>query len=293
MDIPEAHRWKVHRLLGALKLPYLQVIDPPKPSLGASKNEAWSTINIHFSALLGCALEREMLVKWLKGQIREFQPLLGWIALIRDADALLLEATSISAAQALSDLCVSQLTVSPTLTIISTTAGPEIWSARLTKTWTEHPLNTGEKVRYRPSLGGDEKFATIAALPTQIAGAKARRGHGPADISQVNPKSLQATLSIPLGATHDIEDWSTKLFEKLAGSCLVVLSRAKDEKALGLREWRPILDYEGKWAGKLIVQCTDEAELRRLHTALHGKQVTVGEHSASVGVHSDFAKLDL
>ena len=293
LDTPPAHRWKVHRLLGALRLPQILAIDPPKPSVGSGKSDNWCTIYLHFAAALSCALEREMILRFVKEQLREFTPLLGWLALIRDADALLLETTSTAASQALADLCTAQIPISPSLTLISTNAGPEIWTARLTQSWTEQPLHTGEKVRYRPSLGIEGTFATISALPSQIAGAKARKGHALVPISTNDPLSLQATLNIPLGATHNLNNWTASFFEKLAVDSSITLTRAVDDKALGIREWRPLLDYEGKWSGRLIVQCADECELRLLHDGLHGKQVSIGEHSTAIGVHSDFANFAL
>ena len=81
--------------------------------------------------------------------------------------------------------------------------------------------------------------------------------------------------------------------ETLAAKSLVALSRAKGDDTLAIREWRPISDFEGKFAGKILVQCSDESELRRLHSTLHGKQINIGEHTAAVSVHSDFARLGL
>ena len=165
--------------------------------------------------------------------------------------------------------------------------------ARLTESWKSNPLHTGEKVKYRPSKGASDTFARITALPTQIARAKACKGHDAVELSLDRPRTLQATISIPLGATHDVADWASQLMETLAAKSLVVLTRAKDDEKLGIREWRPLLDFEGKFAGKILVQCSDESELRRLHGTLHGKQVNIGEHSTALGVHSDFTQLRL
>ena len=79
--------------------------------------------------------------------------------------------------------------------------------------------------------------------------------------------------------------------ERLAAESLVALTRATGDTGLGLRQWRPLFDTEGTWTETILVQCTDENELRRLHAAIQGKQVTVGGHSAAVGVHSNFVHL--
>ena len=80
---------------------------------------------------------------------------------------------------------------------------------------------------------------------------------------------------------------------KLAAQSLVALTRATGETGLGIREWRPLFDVEGAWTEKILVQCSDEAELRRMHTTLQGKQVNIGGFRTSVGVQSHYADLPM
>ena len=51
------------------------------------------------------------------------------------------------------------------------------------------------------------------------------------------------------------------------------------------------MDAEGHWTQKVIVQCKDEKELRKLHRAVHGKRVTVGRQEAMTAVESLYMDL--
>lgn len=132
----------------------------------------------------------------------------------------------------------------------------------------QRPRSAGEKVRFRPSNLGAEIFAQIEASKEDIAGAKARGGHARVPISKQQPRTLQATIHIPIRTTGDLELWVSKIMEKMSARCLVALTRAQSEYGLADREWKPIFDAEGTWTGKLLVLCSDEAELTRMHKFL-------------------------
>jgi len=83
-----------------------------------------------------------------------------------------------------------------------------------------------------------------------------------------------------------------RVMDKVAAGGLVPLQRARCEDGLGIREWRPLYDYEGRWLQKVIVQLKDEAELRRLHRTVHGLRVAIAGHEAAVEVESLFLDLD-
>ena len=108
-----------------------------------------------------------------------------------------------------------------------------------------------------------------------------------------NPKSLQATIHIPLGTTGNLDEWASRMMQGMANECMVSLTKAPDEHALRNREWKPLYNAEGGWMGKIVVQCNDEEELLRMHGHLQGKKVGIGGHMAAIRVQSDFLNLPL
>ncbi len=293
VDLPEEHRWKVHRILNGFRLPHVVHIDNPKPSPGSSKLEARSAIHIHFSAEVGTQLGREILATWICKQLIPFQPLVGWTDTLAAEHALLLDVPSPTAAATHSELCTNQVVISPTLIVITTFVDHRRWRDHLTQAWLQDPTKAGERVRFRPSSATQETFAQVEASKEKLAMVRARKGHAPVPLSADRPRTLQATVHIPLGTEGSLESWMADAMGKLAGNALIPLKRAEGDYGLGIREWRPIFDVEGAWTEQVIVQCSDESELRRLHKAMHGKKVNIGGHSAAVRVQSDFVQMDL
>ena len=141
------------------------------------------------------------------------------------------------------------------------------------------------------SFLAQEVFAQVEASKEMIAMTKARKGHAPVPLTIDQPRTLQATVHIPIGTEGNLEQWIAGIMQKLASDSLIPLKKAEGEYGLGLREWRPIYDAEGSWTEKVLVQCTDEVELMRLHGTMHGKRINIGGYSAAVDVKSIFAEL--
>ena len=72
-----------------------------------------------------------------------------------------------------------------------------------------------------------------------------------------------------------------ELFGGVAGSTGVALRRAAGEHGLGFGEWRPLLDAEGGWTGRVLIQAESADQIRRVHAAVHGRRVTVGDFSTT------------
>ena len=48
-----------------------------------------------------------------------------------------------------------------------------------------------------------------------------------------------------------------------------------DDSGLDTHQWRAVLDYQGSWSGRVLIQMASAQELHKLHSALHGKGVQV------------------
>ena len=70
------------------------------------------------------------------------------------------------------------------------------------------------------------------------------------------------------------------------------LRRAAADTGLGIQEWRPVIDAEGRWMGKVVVQFSTEAEVRQLHSLLHGRSLNINGFEAELGVTSQHLDLE-
>ena len=291
IDVPEGHRWKVHALLQECQLPALCALDAPKPSLGSSKADPRSVIHLHFDNALQDILAKEGVLQWVRRQMLPFQALVGWTSLTSEQDSMLLEVPCASAGQAHAHLCREMLAISPKLLLVRTLEDAEVWQASLTKSWRQDPNKSGVRLRFRANREGST-FAQAEATPAQITAARARKGHASLDISPSNPKTLQATIHMPINTTGPLESWIQSLLAKFASENHVALKRSTLSEGLGVREWKPLFDAEGKWMYKVLVQLGDEHELRLLHRSLQGKRMALGGHEGLLEVTSDYVDLD-
>ena len=183
------------------------------------------------------------------------------------------------------------LAVSPKLVLVITRAEKDTWEVSLTEAWKDEPASCCERLRHRPlkELG---TLAQIQATGAQIAAAKERKAHSADATDPGRPKTMQATVSIPLGITGPLEGWIPKILDGIAANGKTTLTRAAGDEGLRAHEWKPIFRADGSWQGKMVIPCTSRQELQQLHRAAHGARVASGGHEASIEVESLFTDFD-
>ena len=189
-------------------------------------------------------------------------------------------------------MCRDMIVISPKVTLISTVADQEVWTRLLTRTWQQDPNECAEKIKFRASRDGPSIYAQVEATQAQLSAARARRGHDPVQATIDQPKTLQATVSIPIGTSGQVEAWLPQVMNKLTTNGLIPISRSTQEDGLGVREWKPLYDADGTWLQKVVVQFRDEQELRRAHRVLQGKRVSISGHEAAITVESKYIDLE-
>ena len=110
-------------------------------------------------------------------------------------------------------------------------------------------------------------------------------------MTPAKPRTLQATMTVPIGITGNVELWLKNVMEKLAAEGGLRINRTQQEDGLHLREWRPIMDADGSWTQQVLIQLADEGELRRLHKTLQGRNVSVGGFQAPINIESLYVDL--
>ena len=132
---------------------------------------------------------------------------------------------------------------------------------------------------------------SLAATPSQMVAARAQKGQGARPPSLDDPKSLQATIALPLQTTGPLEQWLPDSMAKASQVCNLPLRMAASDGGLDVHNWRSIVDYEGCWTGRVLVQLQSTAELLVLRQSLHGRGVRVQHHVAGIEVDSTHIEL--
>ena len=68
----------------------------------------------------------------------------------------------------------------------------------------------------------------------------------------------------------------------------VTLQRHIEEEGLDLGGWKPVLNFEGGWTGKILIQCREKQELYKLHKAVQNKQISIQGHFTSININSNY-----
>jgi hypothetical protein len=291
IDVAHEARWKVRKLLNKANLRGCLGIDPPRPSIASTTLDARAAIHCQFLKATLTYYDAEALRRYVASLVLPFGALAGWSDLLAADDAMLLEVASASAGVLYHDLCAGMLPITPRLLLVRTNAVSTVWQHSLTESWQSDPTMTGEKLRHRPSRGGQSVFAQVAATTAQLAAARARKGHAPLNANLLQPQTLQATIQIPLGTAGAFDDWLPRIMSAVSAAAGKMLTRAIADDGLQPGEWRPLFDMEGRWMNAILVQFDSEVALRAAHHAVHGKGVHINGFLAALEVESTFLDL--
>ena len=147
VEILTGLQWKVFYLFKEMRIPHLLAVDTPISSKGSDKGNRWSSIHIHFDATQLGALMKEGITRWIDKQLRPFNAVVGFMDLMKDPMALIIESTGMHAITTHLDLIGGCVIFSPTRAIISTNASDIIWKERITQQWRNNPMQSVDRLK--------------------------------------------------------------------------------------------------------------------------------------------------
>ena len=68
----------------------------------------------------------------------------------------------------------------------------------------------------------------------------------------------------------------------------VALNKQSSDQGVDLGCWQAVRDFEGGWAGKVIIQCRDPKELHSIREVVHCKGIAVEGHTTSLLLTSGY-----
>ena len=292
VDIPAQHKYAVYNIIPSLGLPAVIGIDQPRPSLGSTKLMPRSSIHVHLDSTKITPMLMERMLQWLYHALTHFQAVVGHSGTMSSPTTMLLECASVEAGHIHGQLCWSILVISTRLLIIETRTDATTWQKELTKAWYQDPGTAGLKLRYWPSLLLKRPFAQVEATTSQIAAAKARHGHAATTPTPRDPRTLQASISISLSTCGPLMEWLPQFMQTVRVATNLPLQVSTAESGLDIHKWKPIMDFEGGWTGRILVQLATEQEVQQLHGLVHGKGLQVQRHMGDIEVESLHLDLD-
>ena len=294
VDIPTDAQWKVFYLLKEMLIPHLLAVDTPISSKGSDKGDKWSSIHIHFDATQLGALMKEGISRWIDKQLRPFNAVVGFMDLMKDPMALIVESTGMHAITTHLDLIGGCIILSPTRAIISSNASDVIWKERITQQWRNNPMQSVDRLRRRPSTFNGITFAQIDATQAQVTASRLRGGFSSVSPSKGQPMTLQATIAVNIGTTGPVDSWVSSFMTKIAVDTKIPIVKTQQTNGgLDFGEWKSMEDHEGRWLKKVVVQLSSEEELRTMHRMIHGKRIAFGGGDGAIQVESSYVDLDL
>ncbi len=289
VDVPYAYRWQVHGIISCCKLPGVVGLDRPRPSLGSKQQDQWSNIKIHFGPGVGSALMQDVVVGWLRKTLDSHRAVVGLQSTISDAKAKVLEIASPAAAYQCGSLINSCIITSPTAALVTTYAEPDQWGTLMTQTWAVDPTNAAIRLSIRDSdPARNKRLASVQATQEQLRAATDRKGHAPIGPSTDKPETLRVTLEVLVAVESCLGQWLNDLMDRISHESGVPLSRQDAPCGLDLGCWQAVRDFEGGWAGKVVIQCKGPQDIGKIRDLVHCEGIAIEGHTSTLALTSNF-----
>jgi hypothetical protein len=277
VDCMREEEVEVHRALLAANLPYVTQWEGPARSLGSRPTKQW----ISFTGTLrpgATLLEANLACRILRSKPTLERALIGSQKLYKDSTTLLLEFRQEAEPALIMDLVEEAVFVSPRLLAITTTATRERWAERLTQMAQVNPERCVDRIRFRASSHGGRPWVTPELLSRGPRRGSANR---PAPL-------LQCTISLPLGGGVIRAALADDLALQLQSILQCTWTRTGPKDQLQPQQWRPMIDIDGLWTGRIDVLPNSEQGARLLLQRIQGQSVTLGGVLNILSVHTDW-----
>ena len=120
VDLPSQNKHAVSIVLPTLGLPGVVTIDPPRPSLGTTKDRPRSCIHLHIAQSIATPIFMEVALRWLYKALRDFQAVVGYSGTMSSPSSLLMDCLTPAAGHVHGACCWSAVVISPRLVLVET-----------------------------------------------------------------------------------------------------------------------------------------------------------------------------
>ena len=168
--------------------------------------------------------------------------------------------------------------------LLASDAEPDTWQEVMDKMLQEDPLGAVSRIRWKPSRHGGKPFASPSALPQQLAAARRVRANKP------KCKALESITHVDIKGHVQADEHAVlqHLMQHLGQIMGITLVESKDVASASSGSWRWLAASDpAAPPGRIRLFLSDEQEVHRVVSALHGKSIKVGSDLIGIQVSND------
>ena len=269
--------------LASTELSSLRVRDPCR-SAGSTAELPRTSVEVFLPQGLS-PVGTEILIRQMRRLVLTPEMLIGNKELYVADDALVLECLSPAVMTKASPLCSEALFLSPDKVLIRTEASADTWVQVMDQLCREGELTIISKLRWKASRFGGRPFALPTATSSALAASRRRKGK-----AGRGPQLTDFATEVRINGEPGLQD--KMLFDAL-------INHVCQSTGLRLAPYDPSTSWSsGFWKhlashdpaappGRARLFLGSKEEVTKVHEALHGQVVQVGEDWLSVTVHND------
>lgn len=216
--------------------------------------------------------------------------IVGSSALLADAAAFIVEASSPEGLAKMCDLCEELLVLGPRSALCSMAANLECTQAELTKFLEQEPLHSVTAIKWRRSTHGGRTWAKPLALSSNIHAEINRARLQTRPSGAAAEEAAKAVLVSYTGrvARHQHEALQQAILRKIQEVTGETLTKGEPKKALKDGNWIEEVGNGGEGSGRLRMQLSSAVSVERMHAHLHGMPIYTGHSWTTVNVSNMF-----
>ena len=255
----------------------------PDRSTLSSKEAPRVTVQVLFP--VGTAqLDQHLLMLFVRRSIVPPTTFLSNLGLAADDGALILETTGAGCVHHFWPLCSQLLALSPTKLLVVSTATSETWTAKMDEVMTADLTMAAHRLKWKPSRNGGRTVAAPSA--TQASLAATRRNRGQPNLAALSTRTVEVQALGELGR-EDADVLRQLMLHTLTTAGLTLSETPADRAPKAGEFYHPASRDAAAPPGRVRALLRSEAEVRLLHTTLHGQAIKVGQDLIGIQVQND------
>jgi len=197
-------------------------------------------------------------------------------------DAMILEFTSALAVHHYWFLCTQMIPLGPHKALVYTATAADIWTQKMDFAMENDVLETAAKLRWKASKHGGRAYAGPTATPKALAASR-RRGN-----ATISPFHFSTEVEVMGELGKEDREVLARLMQHATQSTGISLIETDYKRAPRAGEFIHLAAQDSsEKPGKLRVLLNTADEVRKLHNALHGQTVQVGDDKIGIVVGND------
>ena len=216
------------------------------------------------------AWEARMAVMKVKMHLNRMDVIVGLHSTFGHPDAILVDVSGASVGCLVQELTEDAVMISSKLMVTRSRASEKQWREKVENLY-QSDGEFIEKVRYRPSQGGN----TIAALPA----LQEQRERKKKDSKEDEEKMKQVIIRMRGEFIEARGEEASKFIDMITKAAEIKADEKESEIITNKGQWKRLTDHRYGWRGDILMKCEDTDKVIELYKKVEGKTIEMGEGS--------------